>query len=106
MAEERRRFQRIPFSSDVTCSAEGQQIFGKSQDLSLEGLLFLGSGSLRRGLKVQISFLLEQEKPMIRAKGIVVRVDEEGRAGIRFVPISVDDRQRVREFITKEVEVM
>jgi two-component system chemotaxis response regulator CheY len=106
MAEERRRFQRIPFSCDVTCTAEGQPIFGKSQDLSLEGLLFYGKGSLRRGLRVQISFLLEQEKPMIRARGIVVRVDEEGRAGIRFVPISAEDRQRVREFVTKEVEVM
>ena len=79
---------------------------GKSQDLSLEGLLFHGTASLRRGLMVQLAFLLEQDKPMIRAKGVVARVDEEGRAGIRFVPISPEDRQRVREFITKEVEVM
>jgi DNA-binding response OmpR family regulator len=106
MAEERRRFQRIPFSCDVTCSAEGQQILGKSQNLSLEGLLFHGNGFLRRGMMVQLAFLLEQEKPMIRAKGIVARVDEEGRAGIRFIPISPEDRQRVREFVTKEVEVM
>ena len=105
MAEERRRFQRIPFSCDVTCSAEGQQIMGKSQNLSLEGLLFNGNHLLRRGSMVQLAFLLEQEKPMIRAKGIVARVDEEGRAGIRFIPLSAEDRQRVREFVTKEVEV-
>ena len=106
MAEERRRFHRIPFSCDVTCSTEGQQMFGKSQNLSREGLLFHGNGSLRRGSMVQLAFLLEQEKPVIRAKGIVARVDEKGFAGIRFVPISAEDRQRVREFVTKEVEVM
>jgi DNA-binding response OmpR family regulator len=105
MAEERRRFQRIPFSCDVTCTAEGQQILGKSQNLSLEGLLFHGNVSLRRGSMVQVAFLLEQDKPMIRAKGVVARVDEEGRAGIRFVPLSAEDRQRVREFVTREVEV-
>ena len=78
---------------------------GKSQNLSLEGLLFNGNHLLRRGSMVQLAFLLEQEKPMIRAKGIVARVDEEGRAGIRFIPLSAEDRQRVREFVTKEVEV-
>lgn len=106
MAEERRRFHRIPFSCDVTCTAEGQQILGKSQNLSLEGLLFHGKASLRRGLMVQLAFVLEHEKPVIRAKGIVARVDEEGRAGIRFIPVSAEDRQRVREFVTREVEVM
>lgn len=106
MAEERRRFHRIPFSCDVTCTANGQQVLGKSRDLSLEGLLFQGAASLRRGSMVQLSFLLEQEKPMIRARGIVARVDTEGCAGIRFVPISPEDRQRVREFIAREVEVM
>ena len=79
---------------------------GKSENISLEGLLFQGKGKVRRGAIVQVSFFLEQEKPVIRAKGIVARVDEEGRAGIRFVPVSAEDRQRVREFVTKEVEVM
>jgi DNA-binding response OmpR family regulator len=105
MAEERRRFQRIPFSCDVTCTSDGQQVLGKSEDISLEGLLFHGNGTLRRGSMVQVSFLLEKEKPMVRARGIVARVDEEGRAGIRFVPISPEDRQRVREFVTREVAV-
>ena len=106
MAEERRRFQRIPFACHVTCNTEGKQVMGKSQNLSLEGLLFHGSDSLRRGSMVEITFMLEREKPMIRARGIVARVDDQGRAGIRFAPITAEDRQRVRDFINKEVEVM
>src|SRR5258707_643474 len=103
MVEERRRTKRIPLTTEVACVTGNIRILGTSMNISREGMLFQNDGTLKLGRPVRLQFQLEPQKPVVKARGVVVRIDGGKRAGIRFVPDGSEDGQRVREFIAKQV---
>ena len=58
MLEERRRFKRIPVQTEVTCLLDSGTVTGMTANLSVDGILFQGDGSLQPGNEVQLSFHL------------------------------------------------
>lgn len=106
IAEERRRFARIPLQTQVQCGTGGHELLGMSCNLSREGIMFQGDGTLKRGHRVKVSFRLEQHKPAVCAEGVVTRVDDKQRVAVRFVPLAPDDAQRLREFIARRADAL
>ncbi|MBI4483968.1 MAG: response regulator [Acidobacteria bacterium] len=99
MLEERRRLRRIPIAIEVCCQSGFRKITGMSSNLGLNGILFQGDSSLVPGSRVRLSFRLAGQDSALEAEGIIARVDEEHRAGVRFTQISAQHRQRLRELI-------
>jgi len=104
IVEERRRSIRIPFCNEVTYSMGGHSTVSVSSNLSREGILFQSDASATRGRLVELSFPLERGKPPLRAKGVVIRIDDKQRIAVRFVPIRPADAELLRDFIAKEAD--
>lgn len=104
MLEERRRLNRVPVHTEVMCQVGTRKITGMSVNLSQSGILFEGDGSVVLGNVVRLLFRLPKQGLAIDVEGIVVRVDEKQRVGVRFTQISVEDRQRIRDFVTSQMD--
>ena len=94
-----RRQKRMPLATEVTHRALSLEITGASSDLSEEGILFQGDGSLRMGQKVPLTFSLPDQKPAMVVEGVVARVDDRQRVLVCFTRIAGEDRQRIRDFL-------
>lgn len=100
IAFNRNRHTRIPLTTGVTC-IKGAKVFkGTSKDLSAEGLLFQAHHDLNVGDQVQLSFTLPGSVRLITSRGVVARIDADGRAGIAFSSLSGEDRTRLIELVT------
>lgn len=101
MLQERRRYWRIPLSNPVQCTVGKKELPGCSlRNLSITGVLVANDGSLRPGTEAYLVFSLGQPDPIpIAAWGTVVRVDEDGNAGIRFISLSQHDYSRILDRI-------
>ena len=44
-------------------------------------------------------------KQPVKIQGIVTRIDDQKRVGVRFLPSSNEDLQRVRDFISKSIDL-
>jgi uncharacterized protein (TIGR02266 family) len=99
MFENRRQFVRIPLHTEVTCQAGNQTFRGTSSNLSQGGILFEAGRSLSPGATVKLSFRLPGREPRIDVTGVVARVDEKQRAGVRFTQIGTRELQLIRELI-------
>ncbi|MBI2817682.1 MAG: response regulator [Acidobacteria bacterium] len=106
MVEERRRYMRVPLHTDVECRANEREIRGAAVNVSRDGILFHGDGTLKRGQLVKLAFAIEPRKPALHATGVVARVDEKRRLGVRFVPNFPEDANMIQDFIAKQLEVL
>ena len=106
MLEERRRYMRVPLHSDVECRANEREIRGTAVNVSRDGILFHGDGTLKRGQLVKLAFTVEERKPALHATGVVARVDENRRLGVRFVPNYPEDAKMIQDFIDKQLEAL
>ena len=105
MVDERRRHRRITLSNPVRCLIGAREIQEcVIRNLCLSGVLLQGDGTIQVHHKVRIAFHLEKGTPLIIARGLVVRVDESGQAGIRVAWDSLEARERIRMRIAKEVD--
>lgn len=104
MLEERRRFQRISLRTQVAYQVGDRKFTGQSSNLSQTGILFEGNGALKPGIALQFSFRLPEQPLPIEAEGVVVRVDDKGRVGVRFTQLRTEDRQRIRELVSSQAE--
>ena len=102
MPEERRLQKRIPLSTEVTRQVGSVEITGMSSDLTEDGILFQGDGSLEMGNKVRLTFSLPDQKPAMEVEGIVFRVDAKQRVGVGFSRIAKEDRQRIKNFLVSQ----
>ena len=99
MVEEHLRFKRVAIRTGVECTHEVLRLQGTSRDLSQEGMLLQTNDPLPVGSTVWLTFRLPVQPTRVRAAGVVVRRDKEGRAGIQFAWISLGDRERLRWFV-------
>jgi CheY-like chemotaxis protein len=104
MLQERRRYWRIPLSVPSRCEAGSRKLSGCSiSNLSVTGVLLEADGSLHPGAKVYLVFSLgESDLCPVSAWGTVVRVDDCGKAGVRFTCLSQVDYSRILDRIATE----
>jgi len=104
MFENRRQFIRIPLQTEVTCKLGSQTFRGMSSNLSQGGILFEVGRSLPVGATMRLSFRLPGRELKIDVTGVMVRVDDKQRAGIRFTHIGAKELQLIRDLIGTEEE--
>jgi len=102
MFENRRQFVRIPLQTEVICQVGSQTFRGTSSNLSQAGILLDVACSLSVGATVRLSFRLPGREFKIDVTGVVVRVDDKQRAGVRFTHIGDKELQLVRDLINTE----
>ncbi len=98
MFDNRRRFVRVPLNTEVVCEVAGRITKGTSWNISLGGILF-EAAQLRPFDEVRLSFPLPGAGITIRAAGIVVRIDERQRAGVRFRDLNEAGREAIRKLV-------
>ena len=99
MFENRRHFMRVPLQTEVICQVEHQTFRGMSSNISQGGILFEVGCSLSPGAAVRLSFRLPGRQLKIDVTGVVARVDEKQRAGVRFTHIGTRELQLIRDLI-------
>ena len=99
MFENRRQFARVPLQTEVICQVEHQTFRGTASNISQGGMLFEVGRSLSPGTTVRLSFRLPGRELRIEVTGVVARVDEKHRAGVRFNHIGARELQLIRDLI-------
>jgi len=102
MFENRRQFVRVPLQTEVTCQVEHQTFRGVSSNISQGGILFEVGRTLLPGTAVRLSFRLPGRELRIDVTGVVARVDEKQRAGVRFTYIGTRELQLIRDLIGRD----
>lgn len=104
MIQERRRYWRIPLSGPLHCAVGPKALSGyRIRNLSATGMLIQGDSFLHPGARIYLAFSLPDSRgSLISAWGTVVRVDDRGQVGIRFVRLSQADHRRILERIARE----
>ena len=103
MVDNRRKFVRIPLKATVTCDFKGQSTKGTSWNISQGGLLFEGP-NLRPLDEIHLSIQLPTTGITIQTSGVVVRVDERGRVGVRFASMNDAGREAIRQLVDQDKE--
>src|ERR1700682_135465 len=96
MLSNRRRFIRVPVKTEVVVESHGEKFKGMTRDISLGGILF-EPARLSSGDQVKLVFSLPSVKMTITASGVIVRVEEQQRAGVQFTSLSDASRDAIRE---------
>jgi CheY-like chemotaxis protein len=91
------RCVRIPLKTDVICEIRGMVRNGKSCNLSRNGILIEAPG-LGSGEPIKLSFSLPLSV-MVNASGVVVRLDEQQRAGIQFTKVNAEGRDGISRLL-------
>jgi len=97
LPENKRRFTRIPLNTKVTCTLGGSSLTGVTWNISQGGIQIEVVG-LKLGDTVRMSMFLPQPPASIKAEGLVVWA-QEGRQGLYFTEMSVEDQEAVRAYI-------
>jgi uncharacterized protein (TIGR02266 family) len=99
MFDNRRQFIRVPLQTEVTCQVGNQTFRGTSSNISQGGILFEVGRSLSPGTPVRLSFRLPGRELRFEVTGIVARLDEKKRAGVRFTHIGTRELQLIRDLL-------
>jgi CheY-like chemotaxis protein len=102
MLENRRRQQRAPIQTNVTCTIGSQTVRGITWNLSQGGMQVEASGLKTKDL-VEVSFQLPVSGIPLDAVGVVVWVNE-SRQGIQFTNVSPQNERAIRDFIVEVQE--
>lgn len=103
MLAHRRRFVRLPFTAEIACRNGSRDLRLRSDNLSVGGMLLRSDHQLQTGDQLGISFSLENGQQVVVARARVVRVDEHGRAALRFEALQPGHDLRLREFVAAAV---
>jgi CheY-like chemotaxis protein len=95
--EHRRRQARVSLQTVVLCDVDSRTVRGVSWNLSRGGIQ-VDIGNLKQGDMVRLSFRLPVSGVRIDAFGVVVWASET-RQGIRFMKMSTQNADAIRQFI-------
>ena len=98
MADNRRRAIRVPLKTAVSYRTRNASGKATSCDVSEHGMLFEGA-ELCFGEEVSLSFPLPAGNITVTADAIVVRIEENQRAGVRFKNINATGREGIRDLV-------
>lgn len=104
MLENRRTLQRVDVDVEVACNVRAAFVTVRSSNLSARGMLLEGNDAFTPGESIRLSFRLPRQSTLINATGLIVRLDDKGRAGVSFHHISQTDRQRIILFVDDELQ--
>ncbi len=98
---QRRQFVRVHASREVTIDGPPLHAPRLTQtvDISGGGMLVSGAGHLRIGDVVRFEVRFGDSEESAEGVARVVRVDANGRRGLRFESIEEDDRQRLIRYV-------
>ena len=96
-----RGFAQISFRAEVTYESNGVTARGISSNLSLCEILF-EAPELRSGDAVRLSFPVPPTNVLVDAFGKVVRLEENNRAGVRFIDINEAGKCAIQELVERE----
>jgi len=99
MFENRRQFVRVPLQTEITCQVGHQTFRGMSSNISQGGMLFEVGRPLAPGVPVRLTFRLPGGQSRIDVTGIIARMDEQQRAGVRFTQVGSKELQLIRDLI-------
>jgi CheY-like chemotaxis protein len=102
LVQNRRRYSRVPFHTEVFCTKDAHTFRGPSLNLSHGGIQ-IETTNLKQGDFLQLSFQLPSPGPKIEAIGTVVWSDG-SRQGIQFSKMTSQHEQAVRDFIDQSIE--
>ncbi|MGB8474932.1 MAG: response regulator [Candidatus Acidiferrum sp.] len=96
---ERRQTRRVPYRSKVRLRFGFEEIFCEAIDVSLDGILVMAPRTIPQGSSVQVSMELSQlMKPLVGA-GLIVRILGGNLMGIHLDRLSVEESERLQEFL-------
>lgn len=96
-----RGFAHISIRTEVTYKSKGVTARGFSSKLSLAEILF-EAPQLRSGDVVRLSFHLPSTNVLVDALGKVVRLEENYRAGVRFIDINEAGKRAIQELVERD----
>lgn len=100
---EKRRFRRVPVRAAVRIRCDGKSAHGETIDLSLNGALVTTSIVFAPGSRVEVVFDLPPGTSPFIVKGLVMRVSEGNRLGIRFEGLPVADSGRLEDYLLRVI---
>lgn len=101
MLQNRRRLMRAPVSMEVTCQGSAGSIRAVGRNISEDGILLQGDGTLHPNDSLRLAFCLPGQTAAIRVVGVVTLTGENHIAQISFTSISPADRHRIRTFVAE-----
>lgn len=103
MLRERRRYFRHPVEMVVDLEFGPRPFKATATNLSDGGMAIHFQGKLPEGALSTISFTLPAANAVIRARATLAWVDGAGRAGVRFIELSADSRQKLDGWLTEQL---
>jgi CheY-like chemotaxis protein len=94
-----RRTRRVPAKSKVQITFRGQEIVGETINVSLEGMLIRTPRTLPVGSSVGVRLQLNQAMKPVTGAGSVVRVHGHEEMGIHLGRLTLEDSQRLQEYL-------
>jgi CheY-like chemotaxis protein len=104
--QERRRFQRVPVRTKVRLKAAGAETDGETIDLSMNGTLVSASRVFPTGSIVEVALFLGASPKPVTGRGSVVRVVGLDRMGIQLDGLSLNENQRLQEYLLPHVDAL
>jgi CheY-like chemotaxis protein len=94
-----RRTRRVPVRSKVQIKFLGQEIEGETVNVSLEGMLIRTPRMLPIGSSVDVSLRLNQAAKPVVGAGSVVRLVGHEQMGIHLGRLTLEESQRLQEYL-------
>lgn len=101
MLENKRMLERGELKVEVKCQVGGTHAKVLSRNVSGRGILLESDASFKVGAMIKMKFSLPRQTEYIDAAGLIVRVDERGKAGVNFCGIRSTDRQRIKIYVSE-----
>jgi CheY-like chemotaxis protein len=104
MTRERRRYFRHPANLTVKVIFGQGQVEAKATNLSEGGMAILFEGPMPKTGSLQLSFKLPGGTVPLEPTGQLAWLDGLGRAGVRFVEMPKDARERLDQWLSEQLE--
>jgi len=100
-----RRTRRVPARSKVQITFRGQEIAAETINVSMEGMLIRTPRMLPVGSSVEVRLQLNSSMKPVTGAGSVVRVHGNEEMGIHLGRLTLEDSQRLQEYLLPLVPV-
>jgi CheY-like chemotaxis protein len=99
IARKKRRYPRVPFTTNVLCRRDSFEARLSSINLSEVGILLEGGDALAFGDEIELQFSLPAAVEPLLMSGRVIRKDVHKRVAIAFINVLPSQQQRLQQFV-------